>query len=444
MKSTISLINHASVKIDIDNVSIISDPWYEGAAFHKGWKLIYELPNEKLKKYFEKADYVYISHEHPDHFSPGFFLNKENKLIFKEKNIKVLFQETKDKRVATFLKKNGYEVIEVPNNKFINLKNKVKIKIVKFGYIDSALIIEGPNEKILNLNDCPLNEIEKMKEFRKKHGRFDLLLTQFSYAAWKGNEDNKSFRKKAASEKLETIINQFKILECKKVIPFASFIYFSNKLNKFMNDEINKPHIFQSYLGKKIDSIILAPEEQQLIQELKQNDNSLKFWKTQYENINNLNYDTYDNSINFEILKQEYTKYRDKILNLNSKILIYITSKIKFLNFFQPINIFLYDHNSYYEFSLVNGFKKTENKKNDISMHSESLFFIFKNDFGYDTLTVNGCFNATKDGFIKTTRSFAIGSLNSMGLKLNLNLIFNYNLILFFLKLLRKVSKKLK
>ena len=58
MKSTISLINHASVKIDIDNVSIISDPWYEGAAFHKGWKLIYELPYEKLKKYFEKADYV--------------------------------------------------------------------------------------------------------------------------------------------------------------------------------------------------------------------------------------------------------------------------------------------------------------------------------------------------------------------------------------------------
>ena len=91
----------------------------------------------------------------------------------------------------------------------------------------------------------------------------------------------------------------------------------------------------------------------------------------------------------------------------------------------------------------MNGFKKTEIKKNDISMHSESLLFIFKNDFGYDTLTVNGCFNATKDGFIKTTRSFAIGSLNSMGLKLNLNLIFNFNLILFFLKLLRKVSKKL-
>ena len=62
---------------------------------------------------------------------------------------------------------------------------------------------------------------------------------------------------------------------------------------------------------------------------------------------------------------------------------------------------------------------------------------------GDDTLTVNGCFNATKNGFIKTTRSFAIGSLNSMGLNLNIKLIFNFNLILFFFKLLRKVAKKL-
>ena len=76
-------------------------------------------------------------------------------------------------------------------------------------------------------------------------------------------------------------------------------------------------------------------------------------------------------------------------------------------------------------------------------MHSESLSFIFNNDFGYDTLTVNGCFNASKEGFIKSTRSFAIGSLNSMGLKLNFKLLFNYNLIFFFLKLLKKVSKKL-
>ena len=76
-------------------------------------------------------------------------------------------------------------------------------------------------------------------------------------------------------------------------------------------------------------------------------------------------------------------------------------------------------------------------------MHSESLHFIFKNDFGFDTLTVNGCFESTKDGFIKSTKSFALGSLNSMGLKLNLKLLMNVKLIFFFFNLLKKVSKKL-
>ena len=443
MKSTVKLINHASAKISVDGVSIVSDPWYDGSVFHKGWKLIYELPVEETKKHLEKTDYIYVSHEHPDHFSPGFFFNKEYRAILERNKTKILFQETKDKRVYNFLIKKGFDVIEVPNKKYITLKNNVKIKIVKFGYIDSALIIEGSKDKILNLNDCPLNDISEIKRFKKEHGVFDLLLTQFSYAAWKGNEDNKEYRQNAASEKLETIINQYNILECKNVIPFASFIYFSNKLNKFMNDEINKPHLFQESLKSKINTIILAPGEEQHISELVQNRDSLVFWKNKYDMINNLPLDTFDKSIDFETLKNEYTKYKNKIMELNSKFLIYFSSKIKFLQFFQPINIFLLDHKKNYEFSLIDGFKETNNNKHDISMHSESLSFIFKNDFGYDTLTVNGCFNASKEGFIKSTRSFAIGSLNSMGLKVNFSLIFNFNLILFFLKLLRKVSKKL-
>ena len=443
MSSSVKLINHASVKINIDGISIVSDPWYDGSVFHKGWKLIHELPVEEIKRHLEKTDYIYVSHEHPDHFSPGFFFIYDYKSILEKNRTKILFQETKDKRVYNFLIKNGFEVIEVPNKKFITLKNNIKIKIVKFGYIDSALIIEGSNDKILNLNDCPLNDINDIKKFKKEHGRFDLLLTQFSYAAWKGNEDNKGYRRNAASDKLETLINQYNILECKKVIPFASFIYFSNKLNEFMNDEINRPHLFQESLKSKIDSIILAPGEEQYISELVQKQESLDFWKNKYNTINKLPLETFDKTVDFETLKNEYTKYKDKILEINSKFLIYLSSKIKFLNFFQPINIFLLDHKKNYEFSIVNGFKKTNNITSDISMHSESLLFIFKNDFGYDTLTVNGCFNASKEGFIKTTRSFAIGSLNSMGLKFNSGLIFNYNLIFFFIKLLRKVSKKL-
>ena len=77
-------------------------------------------------------------------------------------------------------------------------------------------------------------------------------------------------------------------------------------------------------------------------------------------------------------------------------------------------------------------------------MHSESLKFIFKNNFGFDTLTVNGCFESSKEGFVKSTKTFAIGTLNSMGLKFNIGLLLNVKLVFFFIGLLKKVGKKLK
>ena len=443
MNSSIELINHASVKLMLEETTILTDPWYEGSVFHKGWQLIHKEEKNKIINSIKNIDYIYISHEHPDHFSPSFFLDKEVKSILTNNNTKILFQETKDKRVINFLKKNKYKILEISNDKYFSLSDQIKIKIIKFGYIDSAFIIETPNIKILNANDCPLSKESEIEAFKKKHGEFDILLSQFSYAAWKGGKDKSNYRQSAAKDKINTLVNQYKILNCKKVIPFASFIYFSNALNKYMNDHINKPHILYDDIKNIVNVIIMAPNEKQNLNDLKQNQVSIDFWKNKYEQIENLSVDKFTNTVDFEILHKDYENYKKKIYELNSKILIYIASKFKFLKFFQPINIFLLDHNKNYEFSLINGFQLKDNTTSDIKMHSESLQFIFKNDFGFDTLTVNGCFESTKEGFIKSTKSFALGTLNSMGLKLNILLIFNLKLIFFFLDLLKKVVKKL-
>ena len=251
------------------------------------------------------------------------------------------------------------------------------------------------------------------------------------------------YREIAAQEKIKTLEDQYKILNCKYVVPFASFIYFSNSLNNYMNDHINKPYDVYNKIKNKINVIFLAPNEKQMLNDLKQNINSINFWKEKYDQIPTLPVEEFTDTISFEDLDKEYKNYRLKIYDLNSKILIYLASKIKFLNFFQPINIFLIDHKKNYEFSLINGFKKKDNLNIDIKMHSESLMFIFKHNFGFDTLTVNSCFESTKEGFVKSTKSFALGTLNSMGLNLNLALLFNLKLVFFFLNLIRKVTRKL-
>jgi len=444
-KTNIELINHASVLISHGKTSILSDPWYMGSVFHNGWRLIHEFDNNKISGILSRTSHIYISHEHPDHFSTNFFLNKENQKIIKNNNIKIIFQHTKDKRIINFLKKLGLSVKEFYEDEKVKLGSSVEIQIVKHDFIDSSLIIKTPNLKILNLNDCPLRDESEIKKFKKKHGSFDLLLTQFSYAAWKGGIERKDYREKASMEKLKTIKNQATILNCKSIIPFASFVYFSNELNFYMNDSINTPDKVKNFFSSSnLNIIFLYPGEIQECQKLRQNVLSLDSWRKNYKEINNNKKDQFNESIYIDNLKEAFISYRKKIFKKNSKFLIYILSKTKILNFFQPIKINLYDHKKVYIYSIFDGLSEYKNFEFDISMHSQSLFFIFKNEFGFDTLTVNGCFDASIDGFSKSTKSLAIGSLNALGLGLNLKLFKEIKIIFIFLKKLNFFFRNMK
>ena len=174
----ITFVNHASVKISNSETTILTDPWYEGHAFNQGWLLLHENKESEVRNMLDDVNYIWISHEHPDHFSILFF-KKYLDIILKNK-IKVIFQETKDKRVISFLKKINIETIELKEKYFYNLSKNFKIKIIKSEFYDSALILHVNNQVIFNLNDCPLDEQNHLKDFERENGNCDLLLTQFS------------------------------------------------------------------------------------------------------------------------------------------------------------------------------------------------------------------------------------------------------------------------
>ena len=219
-------------------------------------------------------------------------------------------------------------------------------------------------------------------------------------------------------------------------------------LNNYMNDSINTPEkVKKFFIKKNIKMIFLRPGEIQNINNLEQDQLSLDFWKEKYNDALTKSLeqkDKYEESVSFQDLTLQFEKYKSKILRKNSKFLIFILCKIKIFNFFQPIKIKLLDHNSIYNYSVFNGLKKnSENNYYDIQMHSQSLSFIFKNEFGFDTLTVNGCFEASQKGFIKSSKNLAIGNLNAMGFGLNFGLIFQPKFVFLFLNLIRKVSKRI-
>ena len=72
-KTSLQFINHASILVSHGDISLLSDPWYQGDAFHKGWNLIHELKDDEIITLLDRVTHIWISHEHPDHFSILFF-----------------------------------------------------------------------------------------------------------------------------------------------------------------------------------------------------------------------------------------------------------------------------------------------------------------------------------------------------------------------------------
>lgn len=440
----VQLINHACVKIFTKDCVILTDPWISGSIFNNGWNLI-KKNKSNIADVLNKVNYIWLSHEHPDHFDVNFF--KLNASIINSNKINVLFQKTLDKRVKNFLDSFNILVQEIENNKCVQLTNQTRIVISKAGYYDSMLFVDDKENKILNTNDCDVLDFKFDKKTLKLFQNCDLLLTQFSYAAWKGDQKDTFARKQAAKQKLLSIKEQKKIFNPKSIMPFASFIYFCHEDNYYMNKEINTINTVSDYI-KKINSnpVILKLNEIWKSNSYKLQQESINFWNKSYLNIHNNIKTSYTKSFSEKELQNTFLEYKKKIFLKNSKFFIFILSKIKFLNFFNKLRFYIKDLEQFYEYDIFSGFKKiSHNDKLDvIKIHSSSLYFLLKFEYGFDTLTVNGLFQTNFRNFLKLSGNFFISSYNSIGKKLNFTSIFEFSLLKKYFLLLLKIKQKYK
>jgi len=442
-RHTLTFVNHASVLITGERQSLLTDPWYEGDAFHRGWRLLYENKEEDVRDVLSRTTFIWISHEHPDHFSIGFFRKYKQVLI--DRKIVVLFQQTTDKRVIGFMEKSGLEAVELATGEPFVLEDGFTVRIVKDEFYDSALVVDVAGRTIFNLNDCPLHSPRRLAAFKRKYGRCDILLTQFSYAAWKGGRDNVQWRMSAAREKLTGLVRQAETLEAKTVIPFASFVYFANVLNGYLNDAVNTPRrVVEFCRDTRVDftCLFLKPMERLDLCDPhpKQNEASLAFWEHAF--AAKKTYIHYTSSSSIDQLAKLFRLYCERLKKHNSWWLITLCRALHVA--FQPVVVKLLDTG---EVLLVDVARRTlcrSRLEPDVALHSESLAFIFKFPYGFDTLAVNGAFEEMQPGGFNTfAKTLALENLNNIGYRFSLALAFNVKVMLIFAARLTKASHEL-
>ena len=238
-------INHASFLLKTGGVRLVADPWLEAAIFSNSWDLL-------CKSRFQPADfagvtYIWISHEHPDHFSPATLRSIPPET---RRNITVLIQPTRDRKVLEYCRGLGFGgVEEVPAGTWLQIAPDVEIMVQPEKMDDSWLAVRAEGRLVLNLNDCLLTSDVELKRIALELGQpVDVLLTQFSFAAWIGNQGDVEAHRRSRREALERITVQTRVLAPRWVIPCASFVWFCHEENAYMNRELNKVHDVVAHL----------------------------------------------------------------------------------------------------------------------------------------------------------------------------------------------------
>lgn len=440
----LTLINHACCKVSAGPVTILCDPWTEGSAFNNGWDLLIPTPLS-FEQIMEGVSYIWMSHEHPDHFSVP-FLSRVAK-THREK-VTILFQKTRDRRVFNFCTSLGLSVQELEDKVPTKLRGDIKVTCGVADFYDSWLFIEDGKTSVLNLNDVHTRADSELKEIAKLAPSPTVLLAQFSYASWKGGRDNANYRSTAATHKLQTLARQCRWLKPKFAVPFASLIYFSNEENNYLNDCINTPAKASLVIQETgTQPVILFPaDEWNITDGARDNSKALARYEDTYNNLPALPLRQPGNSSSLEEIRAEFRKYQTRIFGKNSRMLILLLTRLALMQAFQPVIIRLSDTGKTLSVSIIDGLAELDpnTASADVSMHSSSLLFILKNEFGFDTLCVNGRFECTTAGFSKMTKAFSVGSLNAMGLSLSPALVFDVRFIVIMLRILHGVMSKLK
>lgn len=183
----ITYLGHAGFYVATETAVIIMDPWVSPfGAFDSAW---FQYPkNSHMADYvlqdFEdspKDKFIYISHEHKDHFDMA-FLNRLQK-----RNFKFILANFHRSIVKETLKEEHYQcedIISLDYDGEVHLKDgSIRLFMLDAEIdCDSAILVKTKTRSFLNLNDCKLHE--KLPKINRLYGPIDVFAAQFSGAIW--------------------------------------------------------------------------------------------------------------------------------------------------------------------------------------------------------------------------------------------------------------------
>lgn len=174
----VTCLGHAGLYVETRGGTVLCDPWVK-PAFFGSWFVWPDNRSLDWEK-FGKADYLYISHRHRDHFDPWLLEN------YVPKDITVLLPEYPTDDLEMDIRALGFNNILYTKAGEVIERDGLRMMITPMrgpsdGPVgDSSLSLDDGTACILDQNDAHPLDLDALLGF----GKVDAYFTQFSGAIW--------------------------------------------------------------------------------------------------------------------------------------------------------------------------------------------------------------------------------------------------------------------
>ncbi len=215
----ITYLAHAAMLVESGGKRILMDPWLNDPTYHGTW---WHYPPLALGvRDLPPVDYIYISHEHPDHFDPP-------TLRLLDKKAQVIIARFKNRRFHDLLKGLGFETIhELEFGTWLDWapRNTLRLIAPDRAWDDSAIQLSDGETTVLNVNDCHLDEATLARLGAER--RIDIAFLTFTGASqYPGCYEypiEEKLKRWQVSKKahLDEFVQWAKLLQTKRAVPAA-------------------------------------------------------------------------------------------------------------------------------------------------------------------------------------------------------------------------------
>jgi len=423
--SNIKFLNHSSLLVSSKNTKILCDPWFFGSAFQDGWSLLHDRSHDINDLEFE---YVWISHEHPDHFSIPTISALNHKTKF-------LYQQTDDKKVKNYLEAKGHQVIEIEHGKKTKIGDIELVLFVCDGYDSSILFKFDDGRSFLNINDARVDLDHHLENEIMPHlvnTKLDMVSFQFSYANWAGNPGEQKISRDQQDIVDKKNIHVLETLKPKECMLMASFVYYSHEENFFWNENFYLNHVVKVLENLNMDLRVIVPKVDQAfdlnvnfneLEHQNHNKQAIDFWSELHKSAM-INFRT-ESIDDLHKLEEAYFDFYHRVSSKNT-----IISGLRdiFDENNLSLNILLNDINKMIRISISSKeffvLEDISSQEFDISISSETFNFLMKNNFARGTISINSRIIFNYDNAHKYFIFFFIPYANNIGRFYNENKLF--------------------